>query len=307
MKNPLLPLILVALLVSSVVSAVTVSLLAPSPAAAGPTGAAGPSELGALADAVERLEARQQEVSARIEELGRLRSPGSGRVAAGELEAAVARYFEARGEGEDQAQADSVAAADDEPQSASAARRVETAFQELLSGELSQEQRLELWDEIREAGLTDELVAAFEARAEREPNDPDVRVDLGQAYLQKVFEAGQGPMAGVWAMKADGAFDAALSLDENHWDARFNKAISLSFWPPALGMQGKAIAQFETLLSKQSGLPKDQKFAQTYLFLGNMYQQLGQGDKALETWKDGLALYPGSEELSGQIDVSLQE
>ena len=304
MKTPLVPLLFVTLLASSVVAAVTASMVAPAPARANGPAASEPSELLELARAIERIERRQEQVSGRIDELGRMASPGSGRTPLGELDAAVARYFAERGEalpeqaGEVEALA--MAAADD----AARARRVEGAFQELLAGGLSQEQELELWAKIADEGLTDELVAAFEARAEREPNDPDVRVELGEAYLQKVFEAGSGPMAGVWAMKADGAFDAALTLDENHWDARFNKAISLSFWPPALGMQGKAIDQFETLLAKQSGAPGEPKFAQTYLFLGNMYQQIGQGEKALETWQQGLALYPENGQLSEQIDVT---
>ena len=163
-------------------------------------------------------------------------------------------------------------------------------------------ERQALWSALGEKGLSDELVAMFEDRVEREPNDPDLRVELGSAYLQKVFEVGgSSPTAGMWAMKADAAFDAALALDENHWEARFSKAISYSFWPPALGMQNKAIAQFETLLQQQQSQPPSPQFAQTYYFLGNMYQQTGNPGKALQVWQQGLALYPGNDQLMAQL------
>jgi len=116
-----------------------------------------------------------------------------------------------------------------------------------------------------------------------------------------VFKAGNGPEAGIWATKADKAFDAALAVDDHCWDARFSKAVSLSFWPPVFGKQGEAIKNFEVLTEQQASQPSDPKFAQTWLLLGNMYQQTGRMDQALATWQKGLALFPGNEALQAQI------
>lgn len=247
-----------------------------------------------LSHELKRLSAAQTELAARIEEL-RLAPIESARLPAEDLGAAVERYLAAREA--------SGAAAPEAARADDSAQRVERALASLLEDDLDDGEVQNLWTELGQAGLSDELVAAFEARVERDPSDPDVRVELGQAYLQKIFEVGNGPAAGIWAMKADAAFDAALELDERHWDARFTKGVSLSFWPPALGKQNAAIEQFELLLEQQEDGAPEPRFAQTFLFLGNMYQQTGQPEKALATWQAGLGQYPGNEDLASQVQL----
>lgn len=214
------------------------------------------------------------------------------------VEAAVARALDARGHA---AAASSGAGAADA--SASGLVDAKSAFDELLRTG-TYEGREELWKRIRDAGLLDEVVAEFEARAEADPKNPDLRLDLGQAYLQKIFAAGQGPEAGKWAIKADQAFDDALALDDHHWKARFFKATSLSFWPPIFGKQAEAIHQFEILAEQQKAQPKQADFAQTHLWLGNLYQQTGQLEKAKGAWSEGLALFPGDAELAAKLEAA---
>jgi tetratricopeptide (TPR) repeat protein len=294
-----LPVLLAALVAGALAGALATLLVAP-PAA--------PVEAGAGSEALERavaqLAERTEQLARQLEDLEAHRAaPAAGRLSLDELDAAVARVLDGRGAAGGEGLHEEPLLADAQrtgPESARA--RVEQAFEQLLAGELTQEQRQALWAELGSEGLSDELVALFEEQVEREPNNPDLRVELGSAYLQKVFEVGgSSPTAGLWAMKADGAFDAALALDDQHWEARFSKAISYSFWPPALGMQNKAIAQFETLVEQQEGQPPSPQFAQTYYFLGNMYQQTGSPEKALATWQQGLALYPGDAQLMAQL------
>lgn len=296
MKTLLLP-VLVSSLVSAAVGAGVAVTLVSREAAPVQARAAEPADLG-VARQLERLAEAQAELSARLD----AQRAGPREVAglsSDVVAAAVERYLAERA-------GDAVAAeesAQPEPVDGDA-RRVEDALAQLLSDDLDDGQKQELWSAMSKAGLSDELVAAFEARVERDPNDPDLRVELGAAYLQKIFEVGNGPAAGLWAMKADAAFDAALELEPEHWDARFTKAVSLSFWPPALGKQNAAIEQFQVLLEQQKGQPKEPRFAQTYLFLGNMYQQTGQAEKALATWQEGLALYPADAELASQVELT---
>jgi len=200
-------------------------------------------------------------------------------------------------------------AATSQPDAAAAARNRERALSDAIAQlkdpNLKDADRLRIWKEMFDAGLGDQLVAEFEARAERNPNDPDARVDLAEAYLQKLFTVSNGPEMGMWGAKADKAFDAALALDENHWSARFGKAVALSNWPAFLGKQPEAIKHFEQLIAQQSRAPKQTKFAQTHLILGNMYLQSGQKAKAVATWQDGLAQYPDNEALRKQLELSL--
>jgi tetratricopeptide (TPR) repeat protein len=44
--------------------------------------------------------------------------------------------------------------------------------------------------------------------------------------------------------------------------------------------------------------------AGTHLMLGNMHQQMGQMDKALESWQAGLSVFPNNTNLAAQIALA---
>lgn len=182
-----------------------------------------------------------------------------------------------------------------------ASRSPEDLLEELLDPNLSETDREALWERVREAGLVDEALALFEARAEERRDDPAAQVDAARAYLQKVFEVGDGPAAGLWAGKADAAYDRALELDPRHWDARFGKAVSLSFWPPIFGKRGEAIGHFQTLVEQQRGLTPEPRHASTYLLLGNLHAQSGDAEEAAAVWAEGYALFPDDEALGEKV------
>jgi tetratricopeptide (TPR) repeat protein len=252
------------------------------------------AELARLAERQDSLEAALAEERGDFE----LVAPSSARIAPDEIEAAVARWMaERHSAGGDLG---APAAAEPEP---STEERVAEALARLDAGELSDVEWQALWREFGEQGLTDELVAAFEARAAAAPNDPDAQVALAGAYLGKILEVGNSPEAGEWAVKADRAYDRALEIDDHHWEARFSKAMSLSFWPPVFGKQGEAIRQFEILAEQQEDLPRDERYAQTYLLLGNMHRQIGDPEQALAAWQRGIELYPGHAELEAQLEL----
>lgn len=172
---------------------------------------------------------------------------------------------------------------------------------ELLRDDLSDQERQALWAEAHNAGQGDELLAWFEQRAEANPTDADAQSELGSALLQMLFVMPEGPTKGQVAMRADGAFDMALAIDDQHWEARFSKAVSLSFWPPVFGKQQEAINNFETLVTQQTGQSTQPEFASTHLLLGNMYAQMGQTEQAMAAWQAGAALFPEDTELQAQI------
>lgn len=180
---------------------------------------------------------------------------------------------------------------------------VDAALSRLLSPPVSGEDREALWQEALDSGQLEALITALEARAAADPRNTSLQFELGYAYLQPII-SGQaaGPQSASWAMKADAAFDKTLALDAAHWDARFNKAVSYSFWPPIMGKQQAAISNFETLVQQQAGMSPRPEFADTYLFLGNLYEQTGQADKAREIWSRGFGLFPNHSELSARVN-----
>lgn len=216
------------------------------------------------------------------------------------LDRAVARWI-----AEHDAAAALVAAGSDvataEDAAAPAFADADEAFAALLRDGLDFDERSQLLRRIRAAGLSEAVLEALIEAAEERPHDAALQLVLGEAYLDKVFEVGNTPEAGMWAMKADAAFDQALAADPAHWDARFTKAVSLSNWPPFLGKQNEAIRQFETLVQQQGSSAANPSFADTYLILGNLYQQTGRPDEALRVWRLGAGLFPGRQDLRDQI------
>ena len=172
---------------------------------------------------------------------------------------------------------------------------------ELLDGDLSWEERQALWKRVADAGLMEALIAELEDQTEMDPSNPDLRNRLGQSYLQQGFLSGVGPSSMEWFQKADGAFDATLELDGEHWEARFNKAVSLSNWPAFLGKSNEAIQQFEILIDQQENRSPRPGYDQTYFFLGNMYAENGQNEKAQAVWNQGAILFPNSTFLADKL------
>ena len=261
------------------------------------------ADVARLSAAVESLRTQQDDVRAALDALALQvgTSAGQGAVSAGDVDAAVARWMDAREAR--QAVEDAAAASAAVGDAALAALDVDEAFEKLLDPDMKDAERQELWKKLREAGLLEEVIARMEAFAAARPHDAGAQVMLGEAYLQKIFEVGNGPEAGVWATKADKSFDAALAIDPQHWDARFAKAISLSFWPPMFGKQAEAIQNFETLVAQQENQPSKPEFAQTYLWLGNLYLQQGKSDQAKDAYAKGLAKFPDDEDLLKQLGL----
>ena len=221
----------------------------------------------------------------------------SERVAVGQLDAAVARWLaEHEAEAPGSAAAQTVAAPAPELQAFSLQDLLES-YANASGGEDIQL----LWGRLRETGRDVELLAALEARAAELPGDAELQLALGTTYLFQIFGRAAGPEAGEWAMKADKSFDRALELDPDLWDARFLKAVALSNWPPFMGKTNEAVEHFEILRERAATMPSDPRFAEVYLYLGNVYLQSGQREKALAAWREGLERFPGHAELARQL------
>lgn len=145
-----------------------------------------------------------------------------------------------------------------------------------------------------------ELVALFKARAESKKYDADAQADYGHALIQKLLNAPIIEQA-VLGTLADKQFDKALEIDNEHWGARFSKAMSLSNWPPMTGKQPEAIKHFEILIDQQEKKKPTPQFEQSYIVLGNLYSSQGKMDEAKKVWQRGLQRFPNSDQLKGAL------
>ncbi|MFN0241642.1 MAG: tetratricopeptide repeat protein [Planctomycetota bacterium] len=298
MKN--LPLIVFTVLASAAAAFAVVRMSAKDTAAATASISPTDADLAALSASVASVQAQQAEIAQALADLkGQivLSDRSAARVPLGEIEAAVARALEAR------------SAVEHTPvvaeHTANPKAKREAFLKRLLDDDVSWDDAQLIWKEAAAEGELDALVALFEEQVRANPNDVQAQVDLGHAYLQKVFQSGGGPEAGKWAIQADQAYAGALKLDDHNWEARFSKAMSLSHWPAVFGKQNEAIQNFEVLVAQQALQSQRPDFVQTHFLLGNMYQQIGEKEKALAAWQKGLTLFPDNASLLGQI-ASLQ-
>lgn len=210
------------------------------------------------------------------------------------IEAAVERYFAANG-GTD-AVVDAAARVADAD---AAAFDAKATFEDLRTTARSWEGIQAIWSKMS-TEQKDAVIAQFEMVAEANPNDPSAQNELGEAYVHRLMNE---DMLGMmkYGQLAEKQFDRALELDDHHWSARFNKAMSLSNQPAFLGRRPEAIKHFQTLMEQQEVATPETKHAQTYLFLGNLHAQSGNPDKAKEIWQRGLSRFPSAEVLLDKV------
>lgn len=179
------------------------------------------------------------------------------------------------------------------PAATAAAARLVQELAQTPAGPL----RDELWQKLHELGGIDAAVAHFERMAAAQPGSADAQTELGAAYIEKMLRTPDEQQRIELGKKVDAQFDRALELQPDHWEARFRKAIGLTYGPTLSGRQGEAIAHFEKLVAQQVNLPSDPRFAQTYLYLGRLHAQRGDAARARQIWQEGLARHPKDAEL----------
>ncbi|MFM1874106.1 MAG: hypothetical protein RL398_3528 [Planctomycetota bacterium] len=154
-----------------------------------------------------------------------------------------------------------------------------------------------VWRRAFAAGRMDDVIARYEAAVKANPKDVDAQMQLAKAcnaYVQ------MDPTKWQHSMRADKAYDAVLAVDEGHWEARFSKAVSYTFWPEFLGKKKAAAEHFGILMEQQEQHPPQEQHVQTYLFLGNMLEAR-EPARAKEVWERGLRRHPDNAALREKL------
>src|SRR5437667_3017974 len=180
-----------------------------------------------------------------------------------------------------------------------------TAFRQaidiLVSPQTSFQQRQAAWKQLRDAGELDQALATLKQRAADNPSSAEYPTALGEAYVYKLQTIRDFHEVSILALQADQSFNTALGIEPTNWEAKFFKAAALSRWPPEMNKGPEVIQQFSNLIDQQEAMPPQPQFAQTYLLLSDQYRKTGQHDYAVQTWRLGLAKFPGYSALQGRI------
>jgi len=178
---------------------------------------------------------------------------------------------------------------------------VRQAVDTLVSPQSTFAQRQAALEELRKSGKLDLAISELEKRVAEDPRSAECPAALGRAYLQKCGTIQDVREQGILAMKADQAFDAALNLDANNWEARFTKAVAMSYWPTQMNRGLEVMQHFVTLIEQQEVQSPQPQYAQTYVWLGKEYEKYGHAAEAREIWQRGAALYPNDQELRSKL------
>ena len=181
---------------------------------------------------------------------------------------------------------------------------VSQAVDVLLSPQVPYEQKHAAWKRLRDGDGLDAAITDLQQRLVNNPTSADCAAVLGHACLQKCGTINDLRDQGTLAMQADKLFDTALSLDPANWEARFSKAVALSYWPPSMGKSDEVIQHFTTLIQQQETQPPQPQFAESYVWLGDQYQKAGHHDDAHSVWARGAALFPSDQKLSSRMASS---
>jgi len=180
-----------------------------------------------------------------------------------------------------------------------------TAFRQaidiLVSPQTSFQQRQAAWKQLRDAGELDQALATLKQGAADNPSSAEYPTALGEAYVYKLQTIRDFHEVSILALQADQSFNTALGIEPTNWEEKFFKAAALSRWPPEMNKGPEVIQQFSNLIDQQEAMPPQPQFAQTYLLLGDQYRKTGQHDYAVQTWRLGLAKFPGDSALQGRI------
>ncbi len=171
----------------------------------------------------------------------------------------------------------------------------------LVSAQATYPQKQEAWQQLRQAGKLDQAITELEHRVAGDPRSAECAAALGQAYLQKCGTIQDVREQGMLALQADKVFDTALTLDPANWEARFTKAMAMSYWPTNMNKGDEVIQHFLMLIQQQETLSPQPQFAETYLWLGDQYYKFGRSNEAQAAWQRGATLFPNHEKLQGRL------
>ncbi len=160
-------------------------------------------------------------------------------------------------------------------------------------------------------GKQDRAVAFFEQMVELYPRAPELQIELGSAYVDRIPLCG-GVAAvickGKLARRALEQFAAVVAADPGSWAGFYCLGVNHLHWPRALRHSDDAAVALERAVEIQArrlageggGRPPDY-FLLSHVALGDAYAKNGEPKKARAAWRRGQKDFPHSPELGERL------
>src|SRR5271157_1542151 len=126
-----------------------------------------------------------------------------------------------------------------------------SAIDTLVSPHSTYAEKQAAWKQLQDSSRLADAAAELEQLMANDPKNALYPAALGQAYLKLCATTTDVRQQAIWAMTADADFETALNLDPSNWDARYTKAVGMSYWPASLNKGDEVIQQFNMLIQQQ--------------------------------------------------------
>jgi tetratricopeptide (TPR) repeat protein len=145
----------------------------------------------------------------------------------------------------------------------------------------------------------DRALAFFEKLVADHPDASNAHLNYGFAYVDKIPVAGAITQV-ILANKALHEFSRALELRPT-WIGYYTRGNSYLFWPKIFGRTRLGVADLEEALRRQRAEDRHAYYVRTYISLGDAYWIADHAQKAVETWREGIAEFPGNAVLAARL------
>lgn len=164
---------------------------------------------------------------------------------------------------------------------------------------------LKAGNDYRQAALAvkqyDRAIAFFQKLVAAHPDAANAHLNFGFAYVDKIPDAGSITQV-ILANNALTAFSKSLDARPS-WIGYYTRGNSYLFWPKIFNRTKLGIADLEEALRIQRGEPKRAYHVRVYIALGDGRWKMDEVQKAMETWKAGLAEFPGNAALVRRVEA----
>jgi len=145
----------------------------------------------------------------------------------------------------------------------------------------------------------DRCIKFFAKLVQDHPTSSDAYLDYGFAYVDKISTAGSITQL-ILANNALTQFSKSLELKPS-WLGYYTRGKSYLYWPNIFDRTRLGVADLEAAMKTQKADEKRGYHVHTYVSLGDGYWKMGNLDKALAVWKEGLAEFPDNAELKARL------
>jgi len=152
---------------------------------------------------------------------------------------------------------------------------------------------------VIQAKAYDRAIAFFQKLVTANPAAANAHLNYGFAYVDKIPDAGAITQV-ILANNALGEFTKSIEIKPS-WIGLYTRGNSYLFWPRIFNRTHLGIDDLNEALKMQKAVPKQPYHVRVYIALGDGYWKIDDLTAAANTWREGLAQFPGNAQLQARL------